>query len=190
MTASAPSASAGVPRPAVVAGTQAKATVQLASDALSHRPMTLADVDAVMALEVLAYSHPWSRGNFIDSLAAGYLSELRLGADGQLLAYRLAMPGVAELHLLNLTVAPAAQRQGHGAALLRRLIDQGRSRQDERLWLEVRDSNHGARALYRRHGFAEVGLRRGYYPAEHQRREDAVVMSLDLLAPGAPHALD
>lgn len=190
MTASASSAGAGTPWPAVVAGAPAPAAAAPAGGALVHRSMTLADVDAVMALEVLAYSHPWSRGNFIDSLAAGYLGELRLGPDGRLLAYRVAMPGVAELHLLNLTVAPAAQRQGHGAALLGRLIDLGRSRRDERLWLEVRGSNHGARALYRRHGFAEVGLRRGYYPAEHQRREDAVVMSLDLQAPEASHALD
>ena len=190
MTASAPSAGAAVPWPAGVGGAQAPVDPQAANGALRHRPMTLADVDAVMALEVQAYSHPWSRGNFIDSLAAGYLSELRLDAGGRLLAYRVAMPGVAELHLLNLTVAPAAQRQGHGAALLGRLVALGRARQDERLWLEVRDSNQAARALYRRHGFAEVGLRRGYYPAEHQRREDAVVMSLDLQAPGAAHALD
>ena len=148
--------------------------------------MAVADLDAVAAIEVLAYSHPWSRGNFVDSLAAGYDTELCLGADGELLAYRVAMAGVEETHLLNLTVAPNHQRQGHGLAMLGRLAQMARGRGDQRLWLEVRDSNDVARALYRRFGFAEVGLRRGYYPADRQRREDAVVMSLDLTVSPSP----
>jgi [ribosomal protein S18]-alanine N-acetyltransferase len=152
-----------------------------ASDWL-HRPMVPADLDAVMAVELGAYSYPWSRGNFQDSLAAGYLSELRLAADGQLLAYWVAMPGADELHLLNLTVAAPWQRRGHGADLLQRLVRRAEGRGDQTLWLEVRQSNAGARALYRAAGFAEVGLRRAYYPALGGR-EDAVVMRL-----GLPHA--
>jgi len=156
-----------------------------------HRTMQVADLDAVMAVEAQAYSHPWSRGNFIDSLAAGYDTELRLDGAGQLLGYWVAMPGFQEAHLLNLTVAPAQQRRGHGLALLRRLADLARARGDQLLWLEVRESNANARALYRAHGFAEVALRRAYYPAEHGRREDAVVMSLALSQiDGAGHVLD
>ncbi|MBP6902992.1 MAG: ribosomal protein S18-alanine N-acetyltransferase [Burkholderiaceae bacterium] len=155
-----------------------------------HRDMQVADVDAVMALEVGAYSHPWSRGNFVDSLAAGYEAELRLdGRRGELLGYSVAMRGPGETHLLNLTVAPARQHQGHGSALLQRLVARCRERGDEALWLEVRQSNAGARALYRAAGFDEVGLRRAYYPAE-QGREDAVVMRLALPAAGGlGHAL-
>lgn len=150
-----------------------------------HRTMQVADLDRVMTLEASAYSHPWSRGNFIDSLAAGYDIELRLGLPDTLIGYFVALRGVAETHLLNLTVAPAWQRRGHARALLARLADQCRARADEALWLEVRQSNAPARALYRAEGFEEVGLRRGYYPAE-RGREDAVVMRLGL-AP-APQA--
>lgn len=153
---------------------------------LLHRPMTVADLDTVMAIEVQAYSHPWSRGNFVDSLAAGYESELRLDAQGVLLAYRVAMPGFEETHLLNLTVTPALQRQGHGLALLRRLMASARARHDNRLWLEVRESNRAARRLYHGAGFAEVGRRRGYYPAAAGRREDAIVMSCVLAVPPPP----
>ena len=89
------------------------------------------------------------------------------------------MPGVDELHLLNITVAPAAQGRGHGQTLLDAVQTQGRRLGLSTLWLEVRHGNHRARALYLRRGFAEVGLRRAYYPAAGGR-EDAVVMRLDL----------
>lgn len=160
-----------------------------------HRPMRPADLDDVLAIEVRCYSHPWTRGNFADSLASGYLGELRESADDGLVGYWVALPGVEELHLLNITVAPEWRRAGHGRALLRRVIACARARGDHSLWLEVRPSNASARALYRAEGFAEVGLRRGYYPAD-RGREDALVMRLALDPPAAPasagdaHALD
>jgi ribosomal-protein-alanine N-acetyltransferase len=150
-----------------------------------RRSMTVGDLDAIMAVEVLAYSHPWTRGNFIDSLAAGYLAEVLEAREAGLVGYFVAMPGVDELHLLNITIAPAWQNHGLGGALLDTVQDHGRVRGDEKLWLEVRQSNHRARALYRRRGFAEMGLRRGYYPASAREREDAVVMSLSLNGGGA-----
>ena len=71
-----------------------------------------------------------------------------------------------------------------------RLARHCRTRNAVRLWLEVRESNDGAREAYRRLGFAAVGRRKGYYPAPEGRREDAVVMSLDIADPGALGALD
>jgi ribosomal-protein-alanine N-acetyltransferase len=144
------------------------------------RMMGMADVEAVMAIEQAAYSHPWTRGNFIDSLAAGYLAWLRHDESGALIGYCVALPGHQETHLLNLTVAPARQRGGLGRALLAELVDWARLRGDAALFLEVRQSNHGALALYAAAGFEEVGQRRDYYPADHHRREDAVVMRLPL----------
>jgi ribosomal-protein-alanine N-acetyltransferase len=140
------------------------------------RPMLARDVDAVAAIEATAYSFPWTRGNFIDSLAAGYAAEL-LEADERLAGYFVAMAGVDELHLLNITVAPALQGQGHGSLLLCRVQALARQLALPRLLLEVRGSNTRARGLYLRRGFVDVGLRRGYYPAA-QGREDALVMSL------------
>ncbi|MBL0149329.1 MAG: ribosomal protein S18-alanine N-acetyltransferase [Ideonella sp.] len=140
--------------------------------------MTVDDLDRVLAIEVMAYSHPWTRGNFIDSLAAGYLAWLRTDADGRCIGYCVAMPGFEEMHLLNLTVAPSAQRRGHARAMLQTLCDTCRAQDLPMLWLEVRQGNEVARQLYRRFGFETVGLRRDYYPAGHGRREDAVVMRL------------
>ena len=149
--------------------------------------MALRDLDAVVAVEARAYSWPWSRGNFIDTLAAGHIAEVLEDRDAALLGYFVAMTGVDELHLLNVTVAPEWQGRGHGSALLEAVIEHGRQLGLAALWLEVRLSNHRARALYARRGFAEVGLRRAYYPAAGGR-EDAVVMRLALTGEG-PHAV-
>jgi [ribosomal protein S18]-alanine N-acetyltransferase len=164
----------------------------LAAPTLEERAMTAADVDAVLAIETRAYSHPWSRGNFVDSLAAGHLAQVLMQHDattprgGELLGYFVALKGAGELHLLNLSVHPDRQGQGHASRLLASLQAHGRAHGMSSLWLEVRASNLRAQALYRRHGFAQVGVRRGYYPAA-VRREDAVLMSLALLpAPAHP----
>ena len=168
---------------------------------LSFVPMTADDLDAVHAVEISAYAHPWSRRNFLDSLRSGHpavmlLAEPRpqdrhlpLRSDGRLLlGYLVAMPGVDEVHLLNITVAPAHQRQGWARFMLDALALWSRGQGAQWLWLEVRQSNTPARRLYTRYGFAEVGLRRGYYPLAHQKREDAVVMSLNLVARRATEA--
>jgi [ribosomal protein S18]-alanine N-acetyltransferase len=153
--------------------------------------MTVRDLDAVAALEASAYSYPWSRGNFTDSLAAGYLAEVLEGDEEGLVGYFVAMPGVDELHLLNITVAPPWQGLGLGHGLLQVVEARARAAGLATLWLEVRQSNHRARALYARLGYSEVGLRRAYYPAPG-KREDAVVMSLALggFTAGAPHAVE
>jgi ribosomal-protein-alanine N-acetyltransferase len=153
-----------------------------------HRALGVQDLEAVLDIEVRAYSHPWTRGNFIDSIASGYLCE-GLWSEGRgALGYFVAMAGVGELHLLNLTVDPAVQGQGHGSALLRAIQDRALALGLATLWLEVRHSNERARGLYRRRGFAEVGLRKGYYPAA-MGREDAVVMSLQCLtSPKIPNS--
>jgi [ribosomal protein S18]-alanine N-acetyltransferase len=148
--------------------------------AAALRPMQAADVEAVLAIEQRAYPFPWTRGNFIDSLAAGYAAEVLRGSDGALLGYFLAMQGVGELHLLNITVLP--ERQGQGLARLMLDALQGLARRSgcEQIWLEVRQGNERARRVYARYGFSEVGLRPAYYPALQGLREDAVLMSLPL----------
>ncbi len=145
-------------------------------------PMTAERLDAVLAIEQSVYSHPWSRGNFGDTLAAGHQAQCLLAGD-ELLGYFVAMLGHREAHLLNITVAPAHQRQGWALVMLDALALWSRARQAEWLWLEVRASNTRAQQVYLRHGFARVGLRQGYYPDGHGRREDAVVMNLRLEQP-------
>ncbi|MDB5963903.1 MAG: ribosomal protein S18P -alanine acetyltransferase [Polaromonas sp.] len=149
-------------------------------------PMVPAWLDRVVRVEQSAYDHPWSEGNFLDSLKAGYEAQLLTGGTGPqaaLLGYFVAMMGVDEVHLLNLTVAPAHQRQGWARIMLDALAIWSRGQQAQWLWLEVRVSNARAKAVYERYGFREVGLRRNYYPAGGDGlsgREDAIVMSFAL----------
>ncbi len=155
-------------------------------------PLTVTQLDAVLAIEVAAYPFPWTRGNFIDSLAAGYAARVLYGAQGEMLGYFVAMEGVEEMHLLNITVKPALQGRGHALFMLDELRALCRARRAQQLWLEVRESNVRARAIYRRYGFSEISQRRAYYPAARSThaggREDAWVMSLTVAAEGG-HAL-
>ena len=141
--------------------------------------LTLARLDAVLAVEQRAYTHPWTRGNFTDALASGYQAQVLMAGD-HLLGYFVAMQGVDEVHLLNITVTPEYQRQGWARVLLDGLALWSRGRGAQWLWLEVRTSNLRARHIYETHGFRRVGERKRYYPAAAGQREDAVVMSFAL----------
>lgn len=141
-------------------------------------PMTAADLGAVAAVEQDIQAFPWTPGNFSDSLAAGHECWLRR-EDGRVAAFAVTMPVVDETHLLDIGVARERQRRGLGAALLGFLCQRARAAGMARMLLEVRQSNGAAIAFYRRFDFAEIGRRRGYYPA-HEGREDAIVMAKNL----------
>ncbi len=141
-------------------------------------PMRPADLDDVIALENAVYSHPWTQGNFMDSLQAGYdCWAWRL--NGELIGYFVLAAAAGEAHLLNLSVSAAHQRRGHGGALLREAMRVAREKGAADLFLEVRPTNVAARALYARCGFRQIGLRRDYYPAQ-AGREDALVFGMHL----------
>ncbi|MFC5519739.1 ribosomal protein S18-alanine N-acetyltransferase [Polaromonas jejuensis] len=145
--------------------------------------MTPAWLAAVVQVEQSAYEQPWTQGNFSDSLKAGYQAQLlTAGAapNAELLGYFVAMKGVDEVHLLNITVAPAHQRQGWAHVMLDALVIWARGQGAGWLWLEVRVGNARAQAIYERYGFRHVGTRRNYYPTSTSKREDAIVMSLAL----------
>jgi ribosomal-protein-alanine N-acetyltransferase len=147
-------------------------------DAPQLSPMRESDLDEVMAIERAIYGHPWTRGNFVDSINAGY--ECRcLRMAGELIGYFVLMVAAQEAHLLNLSIAAPRQRRGHGSDLLREAADLARRLGARNVFLEVRPSNRGAQALYTRFGFRKIGTRRGYYPA-HAGREDAIVLTLPL----------
>ena len=147
-------------------------------DAPRLLPMSQDDLDEVQAIENVIYTHPWTRGNFGDSLRAGYdCRTWRL--EGELLGYFILMVAAGEAHLLNLSIAARHHRSGHGSALLREALELARRRGARSLFLEVRPSNFAAQALYARFGLRRVGLRRGYYPARIGR-EDALVYTVAL----------
>jgi len=141
-------------------------------------PMTESRLDEVVAIERRAYGHPWTRGNFSDSLRSGYQAQMLCAGD-TIIGYFVAMLGVDEVHLLNITVDPACQGQGWGRVMLDALALWSRGQGAQWLWLEVRTSNARAQQVYQRYGYRRVGERKNYYPADGGR-EDAIVMSYQL----------
>lgn len=140
--------------------------------------MLESDLDAIMAIEPHIYSHPWTRGNFTDSLKSGYPAYV-LKYNAEIIGYALMMMVLDEAHLLNLSVTKAYQKQGLGRLLLEYMISIAQEKKAANMFLEVRTSNISAIALYENIGFNEMAVRRGYYPA-HNGREDAVLMGLAL----------
>ena len=150
----------------------------LLDDLPRYRRMTADDLDFVMATENEIYPHPWTRGNFSDSLAAGYYCWI-MEHGGKIIGYSVVMMAAGEAHLLNLSIAAGWQRRGLGHAMLEFLLKLARDCGVHKIYLEVRLSNVAGRGLYADAGFSEIATRRDYYPAA-QGREDAVVMELML----------
>lgn len=142
------------------------------------RPMQAGDLDAILQIEPTIYSHPWTRGNFSDSLKAGHVAWVML-LDNAVVGYSLMSVVLDEAELLNISIAAPYQKQGHGYTLLAQMLDSAKARNVTHLFLEVRKSNISAIALYEKMGFVEVSVRRGYYPST-EGREDAVIMRLIL----------
>ena len=142
-------------------------------------PMTEDMLDTILPIEQAAFPHPWTRGNFADALRSGYAARVLVRGD-EVLGYFIAMQVLDEVHLLNITVNPAHQRQGWARVLLDALSLWARGKDAQWIWLEVRESNARAREVYVKHGFTEVGLRKNYYPNPNGPRENAVLMSLKL----------
>lgn len=148
------------------------------SDAVTFRPMTEADLDAVLKIEYAAFSHPWTRGIFLDGLKS---YEIWLMFEGeQQVGHGVINVIIDEAHLLNITVKPESQGRGLGLLLLDRLMKRAYEINGRECFLELRASNQSAYRLYERYGFNEIGRRRDYYPAIGGR-EDALVMACTLL---------
>jgi ribosomal-protein-alanine N-acetyltransferase len=139
------------------------------------RPMREHDLMRVIEVERRAYEFPWTLGIFGDCLRAGYCCwSLVLGE--RLVGYGIMVVTLDEAHILNLCVDPDYHRRGYAQKLLEQLLQVAVRHRASMVFLEVRPSNLGARQLYARNGFAQIAVRRGYYPA-HEGREDALVLS-------------
>ena len=157
---------------------------------LSFLPMQTADLDEVLKIESVSHIHPWTKGNFSDSLAAGHWAycirpQVDQAIKGSYLdstvlwAYCILFPAVDELHLLNITVSPKLRKLGLGSRMMAAIEGVAAQQNIPRIILEVRPSNIAAVTLYQKLGYEQIGIRKNYYPADPQLgiREDALVMA-------------
>ncbi len=143
------------------------------------RPMDADDLQEVLVVEHKAYTHPWSVGIMRDCLRVGYSCWV-CEVGNELVGHAVMSVAIGEAHLLNICVDPQWQGRGVGRRLLRRMFRIARERDADTMFLEVRDTNLGARGLYESEGFGEIGRRRDYYPAI-RGREDAIVYAKAIL---------
>jgi ribosomal-protein-alanine N-acetyltransferase len=142
--------------------------------------MQAADLSEVLAIENRVYTHPWTQGNFEDSLNSAYYARLLRDGTQRLLGYFLLMPVLDEAHLLNLSVDLPLQHRGYGQWLMREAVNLARLHNLQTMLLEVRVSNRHALSFYSRYGFREIGRRKNYYPVADSLREDAIMMTMSL----------
>jgi ribosomal-protein-alanine N-acetyltransferase len=101
-------------------------------------------------------------------------------AAGMLAGYFLLMLAVDEAHLLNISVRRDLHGKGLGRTQLDKVAALSKEKGMQSVLLEVRPSNQRALAVYQHYGFVQVGVRKGYYPAVGNMREDAIVMRFHL----------
>ena len=145
---------------------------------LRFRPMRRGDLRTIAGIEQSAYEFPWEPATFRDCFSVGYSCWVA-EKTGNIVSYGIISVGAGESHLLNLCVVPDAQGCGYGKLMLGKLMGVAIGHRAEVMFLEVRPSNETAIELYRRMGFNEIGMRKGYYPAR-KGREDALVMARSL----------
>lgn len=144
------------------------------SAGLTVRPMTAADLDAVMSVEQDSFPVPWSRSAFEEELAQNRLARYIVALDdGEIVGYAGTWLIITEAHVTNVAVSGWRRRQGIGRLLMENLIDLARGEGMDSMTLEVRVSNQAARRLYQQLGFVEAGLRKNYYS---ETKEDALIL--------------
>lgn len=146
--------------------------------AANIRTMHLSDIDRIILIEREIFLFPWSPGNFSDSIKAGHVCQV-LEQDDTLMGYGIMMRSPEEAHVLTLGIAADWQKKGLGKKLLQHFIEYAKEQAVKSIFLDVRESNHGAAQLYKLMGFHQIATRKGYYPAMCGR-EDALVMQLKL----------
>lgn len=145
------------------------------------RKMKHTDFSAILGIERRVYEFPWTEGVFKDCLkTSGYSCWVCETPDGKILGYAIVSLMVGEAHIMNIGVDPTLHKRGIGRKMLHHVIDVARKGKAETVFLEVRPSNIGAIELYRKTGFNEIGIRKGYYPAK-EGREDALMLALALV---------
>ena len=151
--------------------------------AVRLRRATAADVDAIAAIERLAFSDPWSRESFATLARSPEVYFLVADAGGAPVGYLVAWYVLDEGEVANIAVAPSARGTGVGARLLDAALAEARRRAVGHMFLEVRESNAVARRLYGSRGFIELGRRKRYY---RDPVEDALVLRCELAAAPVP----
>jgi ribosomal-protein-alanine N-acetyltransferase len=142
------------------------------------RDMKESDLDRIMEIEEKSFNPPWSREAFLLELTKNLLAKYIVAeVDGQVVGYGGIWLIIDEGHVTNIAVDEKYRGKGIGSKILEGLIQLCRDRNMTAMTLEVRKSNVIAQSLYKKYGFKEYGIRKGYY---QDNNEDAIIMWKDI----------
>ncbi len=137
------------------------------------RLMQNTDLVAVTQIEKLVQSHPWTQKQFEESIASYQSTVIEM--QGAVVGFCILQPVLDEANLLLMAIHPSQQGKGLGYQLLDQSIAMLKN-DPIQIFLEVRESNQAAIALYEKADFHQIDLRKNYYPLEKGGREHAVIM--------------
>ncbi len=140
---------------------------------ITIREATLSDLDAILAIEQLSFTVPWSRDSFESSLASDQITVFAAEKDGRIAGFGCVWVLSPESEILNIAVHPDERGGGVGRLLLNAMLQSAANKGADTAFLEVRESNTPARTLYETSGFTPLGIRRNYYT---KPTENAVIM--------------
>ncbi|WP_193432240.1 ribosomal protein S18-alanine N-acetyltransferase [Caenibacillus caldisaponilyticus] len=147
-------------------------------DRIHLRTMTLEDIDQVLHVERSSFSNPWTREAFENELRHNRFATYFVAEDGdRIVGYCGVWVILDESHITNIAVLPEYRGLKIGETLLRKAMLFAKLKRAKQMSLEVRVSNHIAQNLYRKLGFKDGGIRKGYYSDNH---EDALVMWVEI----------
>jgi ribosomal-protein-alanine N-acetyltransferase len=130
----------------------------------TFKKMTIGDLEEVVKIAGASFSQPWTRGMFESELLKNPFSEQIVFKAGEKIAGYLCFWALFdESHILDFAVHPDFRRMGLGERALLQVMDQMRQKNIKKIFLEVRESNQAAIALYEKSGFLKIGARKGYY---------------------------
>lgn len=136
------------------------------------------EIDDILQIEHSSFTDPWSKSSFEEAINSDNITVYSVTDDnGNMVGFSCLLMIDYEAEILNIAVNRNSRKQGIGTLLATHMINICRSNGVEDIFLEVRESNVSARALYVKLGFAEIGKRKKYYS---NPTEDAILMKLSL----------
>ncbi len=146
--------------------------------AMTIKEANLSQLDGITEIENSSFSDPWSKNSLREAIESDNITVFTVSdEDGRILAFSCLLIIEYEAEILNIAVSEKFRGRGIGYCLAGHMIDVCRARNVEDIFLEVRQSNIAARALYRKLGLCEIGIRKRYYA---NPTEDAVLMKMSL----------
>ncbi|KTF17421.1 MULTISPECIES: ribosomal protein S18-alanine N-acetyltransferase [Pseudoalteromonas] len=139
-------------------------------------------IEQLMAIETACHSHPWTLKTMSSCMGGRYFN-LAAFNKNTLVGFYIGEKAGPDFTLMDICVTPSEQGKGIAKQLLRQFIEYGEQQNAENLFLEVRESNTRAIALYERAGFIEMSVRKNYYPSDNPAKngfEDAILMGMAL----------